>query len=1565
MSIGWGYGANMLTKYLGEVGERTPLAAAACIDNPFDLEEATGSFPHHIAMDQKLTGGLIDILRANKELFQGRTKGFNITEGLSATSLRDFDKAISMVSRGFEAVDEFYSKSSTRQLVGNLKIPVLFIQSDDGAVPLISIPRSSIAENPFTSLLLCSFMPARTITKERSAILWCQSLVIEWLAAVELALLKGRHPLLNDMDVTINPSTGLGLVEGRASDRKIYAGNGVPSSFDPNQSYLSYKHENVDRLLNHTQLGALNEFPVDQIRSLLKGSVNQVSNKVSINLETRRDPPGEQSLENAGPQQVENIDAFQKTSSVDPDLVKEGGDDPLDSERSQVTQAAGFVMNMLDVNMPGTLPDEQKRKVLTAVEQGETFMKALEGAVPEDVRGKLTSAVSELVQTQGLNLNPDKLMGLNLVANVTSDPNSKIQEKIKGISSANGGPSNIHFSDNLMKDAGPEKNPSQGETLPESKETMKEDLAYHTSSHELSGETANNHSDSEKPATRLGSEVQPSLKLETPLDLGNTQLEGSCEGEIIASRMRDSNEADQNDKNIEFSQDEATEASAEIVSETGGKSNHQNRTNKASDIEEDSVEKHQVKNNGVAVAVSEESTSSVLSFPEPPLLAKEGNDIQKNEDKNVQAMSQNSTAKDDEESPPPSSSSSLPPITVSQALDALTGFDDSTQMAVNSVFGVIENMIDHLEKENNQSNNGKQNKNGVAESIIASNEALINRKYESKKTENSENGLNIQPDVMQPYNNPVNSSHQKCTESHLDVGNELDQNRLVNNVKSLSMNNIGRSQRNNIDVTQLDMEDKSKGLNLIDSKGFTENSNSVRHVHSFPVHITVNPYGGLPYKEYLRNCFPPKISNKKLLDLDSTTDLFLEYFPEEGQWKLLDQLEDPTDSMHGTEAREGVNGNNQNIHSLLHISDEENVIEPSYVILDTELQHQSTEESEITDSFNKKDEKAELAAARLEEMMFLVKNIILDALKVEVGRRLGTPDMKSMESSLAYELEQVANAVSTSIIKELNLSLGSKGPATMNFGTLQGELIMKAISSSVQGAIHLRKVLPVGVIVGSSLAALRKYFHVTTQNGGDQREATNDEAGNLEDRSYGRESEIEKDYHQLLGKQNQYADLDGSVDIGSREPKTTILNKDTVMVGAFTAALGASALLVHHNGKELYAPSNPTRDKRNPQKEYGKLEEALQERNQSNIVTSLAEKAMSVAGPVVPTKRDGKVDQERMVAILADWGQKGGMLRLVGKIALLWGGIRGAMSLTDRLILFFHIAERPLFQRILGFVCMVLVLWAPVVVPLLPTLVHNWTKQSSTGMAEYACIVGLYPAVMILLVIWGKRIRGYSNPLEQYGLDVTSLPKLKDFLKGLMGGVLLVLSIHSINVLLGFACIVRPSGLPSSPAGAIIWLTVFGRMLLLAARGIVPAAGVSLVEELLFRSWLPEEIAADLGYHRAIIISGLAFSLLQRSLPSVPGLWLLSLTLAGAKQRGQGNLSAPVGLRAGVLTSTFVLQSSTFLKYRPDAPFWATNSQLSQPFGGAVGLAFCITLAILFYPRQTLQKKNISRVIGE
>lgn len=90
---------------------------------------------------------------------------------------------------------------------------------------------------------------------------------------------------------------------------------------------------------------------------------------------------------------------------------------------------------------------------------------------------------------------------------------------------------------------------------------------------------------------------------------------------------------------------------------------------------------------------------------------------------------------------------------------------------------------------------------------------------------------------------------------------------------------------------------------------------------------------------------------------------------------------------------------------------------------------------------------------------------------------------------------------------------------------------------------------------------------------------------------------------------------------------------------------------------------------------------------------------------------------------------------------------------------------------------------------------------------------------------------------------------------------MLVLSIQAVNALLGCVNLSWPYSLSS--LDAMKRLKVYGQMLMVVVQGIVTASGVALVEELLFRSWLPEEIAADLGYHQGIIISGLVFSVLQ------------------------------------------------------------------------------------------------------
>lgn len=73
---------------------------------------------------------------------------------------------------------------------------------------------------------------------------------------------------------------------------------------------------------------------------------------------------------------------------------------------------------------------------------------------------------------------------------------------------------------------------------------------------------------------------------------------------------------------------------------------------------------------------------------------------------------------------------------------------------------------------------------------------------------------------------------------------------------------------------------------------------------------------------------------------------------------------------------------------------------------------------------------------------------------------------------------------------------------------------------------------------------------------------------------------------------------------------------------------------------------------------------------------------------------------------------------------------------------------------------MAVLLWTPVLVPLLPTLLQQWATKSPSGVADAAAEIGLYGAVFILVTIWGRRVRGYDRPLVSYGLQLFSKPKV-------------------------------------------------------------------------------------------------------------------------------------------------------------------------------------------------------------
>ena len=62
-------------------------------------------------------------------MFEGRKNKFDVRKGLSAKSVREFDKVISMVSNGFDDVHAFYEDSSSRSWIDNVRVPILCIQA--------------------------------------------------------------------------------------------------------------------------------------------------------------------------------------------------------------------------------------------------------------------------------------------------------------------------------------------------------------------------------------------------------------------------------------------------------------------------------------------------------------------------------------------------------------------------------------------------------------------------------------------------------------------------------------------------------------------------------------------------------------------------------------------------------------------------------------------------------------------------------------------------------------------------------------------------------------------------------------------------------------------------------------------------------------------------------------------------------------------------------------------------------------------------------------------------------------------------------------------------------------------------------------------------------------------------------------------------------------------------------------------------------------------------------------------------------------------------------------------
>ncbi len=776
--------------------------------------------------------------------------------------------------------------------------------------------------------------------------------------------------------------------------------------------------------------------------------------------------------------------------------------------------------------------------------QGETLMNALQDAVPGDVREKLTTAVTGILQTQGTSLNFNGLLDIAKIPDVSSGLKSKIPENV-GISSEEGFDKDHHSSDQIER------------------------------VDELTDSLNDSQPGIDKPTGDL--ESDPSSGKSQTVNLGPSQSTRGDGVDISGSVRKDTSESGNNDEYDEFPKEKPAPCLDDVEngSETGVKSNFPSQGDEGGGDKEATINEHKDHDGGVAqIEAKEENNnqktgdsstdqgevaSSSITEEVPPgssseaqAMGNEGNDNQRKDNKSMQPVQDQTNS---------IMSDPSPTFNVSQALDALTAVDDSTQVAVNSVFGVIENMITQLEEGSEEEDGRKDRNNSQAKKIDSgSDQHSIIEDHKLEEEEENENKQSMQSDSLDDlpvYNHYENSMHSQRDPRTGRVEEDTTQNPNSSNGKSMDRS---QGSKTNIHAAKDKNEKKDQ---LVGSKILADKPAKLRRVNSIPLNITANPYDASLYVEYLRKYLISKKPTKSL-DLDTTTALLFDYFPEEGQWKLLEQPGNSGISNSDTTTHYGVVSQVE-AHSPAKANDTDNFIEPPYVIFDTEKQQEPLAGYETMDHLNRK---VEISDDRLEELMHFVKNIVMDALKVEVGRKLSSDDMKETKLSLARELELVANAVSLAVGHDKEHIRCVEGNHSIQctpekLGTLQGELIIRAISSAVQDTIYLRKVLPIGVIIGSSLAALRKSFNVATVHDNSQREVlTHVLAKKSGEKTLGKASVVETD-QKPFDKSGHNTNLDTSVSRGEGKDELESSNNNTVMVGAVTAALGASALLVN------------------------------------------------------------------------------------------------------------------------------------------------------------------------------------------------------------------------------------------------------------------------------------------------------------------------------------------------------------------------------------------------------------------
>jgi uncharacterized protein len=246
--------------------------------------------------------------------------------------------------------------------------------------------------------------------------------------------------------------------------------------------------------------------------------------------------------------------------------------------------------------------------------------------------------------------------------------------------------------------------------------------------------------------------------------------------------------------------------------------------------------------------------------------------------------------------------------------------------------------------------------------------------------------------------------------------------------------------------------------------------------------------------------------------------------------------------------------------------------------------------------------------------------------------------------------------------------------------------------------------------------------------------------------------------------------------------------------------------------------------------------------------------------------------------------------------------------------------------KVLFFLLAWIITWLPVAIPLSYKINYQF-PQIPTVNQKLILLASLYPFALIII---GLILRWESIGWSTIGWQWQG----KGWLFLVWGIILALVSLIAIFSL-EFASGLVTCHWHNSPRLISLIIPVFCLSL-----------GISFVEESIFRGFLINELIRDFSDWLSAIASSIIFALLhlvwerEKTIPQLPGLWVMGMVLVLARIVAGGNLGLAIGLHTGWIFGLTCLDSAELISYVPKQSkqwLWLTGID-QQPLAGIFGI---------------------------